>query len=114
MIRNWLASVLLVGISVGCAMTKVTEPPVAPSEVDLSSMREIVLTVHGLSCPLCSNNVDGQLKKIKGVEDVSIDLKTGAVSVRLGKAHSVSPRDLARAVENAGFTLKSIEPRKAD
>jgi copper chaperone CopZ len=105
---------IVVGFLSGCSTTEVKKRPGASSDLDLSSAREVVLTVHGLSCPLCSNNLDGQLKKVAGVESSSIDLKTGAVSVRLVEGHSVSHGDLASAVENAGFTLKKIEPKKAE
>jgi copper chaperone CopZ len=79
--------------------------------IDLAASREVVLTVHGLSCPLCSNNLDGQLGNVDGVEGASIDLKTGAVTVRLAEGHSVTAVDLTGAVGDAGFTLKAITPQ---
>lgn len=85
--KNWLAMTILVGVLSGCATTKVTEHPGAFLDLDLSSTREVVLTAHGLSCPLCSNNLDGQLKRFASVESASIDLNTGAVSVRLAEGH---------------------------
>ena len=112
--KNWLVMTILVGMLSGCATTEVTERPGASSDLDLSFAREVVLTVHGLSCPLCANNLDGQLKNVAGVESASIDLKTGAVTVRLSEGHSVSAGDLAGAVENAGFTLKKIEPKQSE
>lgn len=108
---KWLAMMLIAGLVTGCATTEPGHPVPGSSGVDLTSCRNVVLTVHGLSCPLCANNLDGQLRRIKGVEEARIDLKTGAVSVRLGQGHSVSPNDLAAAVKNAGFTLKKIEPK---
>lgn len=111
--KTWLGIILTAVVSAGCATTDMTQPLQELSDIDLSSTREVVLTVHGLSCPLCSNNLDGQLRRIEGVEEATIDLKTGAVSVQLGEGHSVSPEDLALAVENAGFTLKKIEPGSA-
>lgn len=111
--RKWLVMILIAGIASGCATTRPGQPMPDISGIDLTSCREVVLTVYGLSCPLCSNNLDGQLRRIKGVEEAVIDLKTGAVSVRLRQGHSVSPNDLAAAVKNAGFTLKKIDPQKA-
>jgi copper chaperone CopZ len=81
------------------------------SGTNLSSSRTVVLTVHGLSCPLCSNNLTGQLKKISGVDGAGIDLNTGAVTVNLAEGHTVTAADLAGAVKNAGFTLKEINPK---
>jgi copper chaperone CopZ len=113
MSRNWLAILLIAGVVTGCATPESRQPMPESSGIDLTSSREVVLTVYGMSCPLCSNNLDGQLRQIEGVEDAVIDLKTGAVSVRLRQGHSVSPDDLATAVKNAGFTLKKIEQKDA-
>lgn len=89
-----------------CATTGPLKQP--ESLLDLSGQNKIILTVHGLSCPPCSNNLDGQLQKIDGVESAVIDLKTGAVTVRLKDGHPVTAADFSRAVENAGFTLKDL------
>ena len=74
----------------------------------LAGQRTVVLTVYGLSCPLCSNNLDGQLRRIPGVANAAIDLKTGAVTVTFTDGHRVTRADLGKAVEDAGFTLKDI------
>jgi copper chaperone CopZ len=112
---NRLLSVVAVAavVSFGCGTTSVPDGGARGGRVDLSASQEVVLTVHGLSCPLCANNLDGQLRRIEGVEKASIDLKTGAVTVVLAEGHSVSSGDLAGAVENAGFTLKKIESKGA-
>ncbi len=102
--------ILAVAIASGCATNDGVGGTNSLENTDLSSSREVVLTVHGLSCPLCSNNLDGQLADVNGVEGSSIDLKTGAVTVRLVKDHSVTSADLAGAVKNAGFTLKALKP----
>ena len=67
-----------------------------------------ILTLRGMSCPLCANNVDGRLKKVDGVETVNIDLETGNVTVDFG---SVAPTraQLETAVKEAGFTLSVME-----
>lgn len=81
--------------------------------MNLTPYSEVTLTAYGLSCPLCANNLDGQLLKVDGVQSADIDLQTGAVTVRLTKGHSVTPAQLANAVKNAGFTLKDIQPQAA-
>lgn len=111
MSRKWYSMILAVGIVSGCATTDGPGGAHDFLSTDLSSAREVVLTVHGLSCPLCSNNLDGQLAKVTGVEGANIDLKTGAVTVHLAENHSVTAGDLAGAVKNAGFTLKAVAPK---
>ncbi len=112
--KVWYSLILALGFAFGCTTTNGRGGRDDFSDTNLSSSREVVLTVHGLSCPLCSTNLDGQLKTIVGVEAASIDLKTGSVTVRLGEGHSVTARDLADAVRNAGFTLKKIEAQESD
>lgn len=109
--RVWYGMILVMGLAIGCATTDRAAVMDDFSSIDLSSSREVVLTVYGLSCPLCSNNLSGQLAEVGGVEGARIDLKTGAVTVRLAEGHSVKPGDLAGAVKNAGFTLKSVVPK---
>lgn len=75
---------------------------------DISESRQVVMTVHGLSCPLCAHNLDGVIGKIDGVESIAVDLNAGEVALGLAKGHSVSPRQLAQAVSDAGFSTKSI------
>jgi copper chaperone CopZ len=109
---NKMLSIIIVamGITSGCATRDNTGVKDERAGTTLSS-REVILTVYGLSCPLCSNNLDGQLEKLAGVEDTRIDLKTGAVTIRLTEGHSVSYEHLANAVKNAGFTLKEVNPK---
>lgn len=67
------------------------------------------LWVKGLSCPLCANNIDKQLKRVPGVTEVRVDLGDGKVSVSLAAADRPSRNALARAVHASGFTLDRIE-----
>lgn len=66
------------------------------------------LMVNGLSCPLCASNIDEQLARVPGVESVRVDLSNGRVQIALRDPRP-SPRALADAVENSGFTLVRIE-----
>ena len=83
------------------------------SSIDLSSHQEVIITAYGLSCPLCANNLDGQLTKIDGVESAVIDLASGSIVIGLADKHSVKAKQLIEAVDNAGFTLKNIEPTQS-
>jgi copper chaperone CopZ len=102
-----VASLMMV-LGAGC----VGPPAVAPVASDgadaLAGRRSVVLDVKGLSCPLCSNNLDGQLRRIDGIERAVIDLQTGAVTVHLAEGHAVTRARLARAVADAGFTLHAV------
>jgi len=68
----------------------------------------VVLWVNGLGCPLCASAIDKQLERVKGVSSVHTDLSVGKVTLTLGKG-AASPKQLADAVLDAGFTLVKIE-----
>lgn len=70
-----------------------------------------LLSVSGLGCPLCANNVDEKLSAVAGVREVSVDLGTGTVTVALAETLRPSRADLARAVEDSGFTLTALAVR---
>jgi len=102
---QWIKGLLPALLISGCLTAG---HPEANWDTDLSSASQAVMTVHGLSCPLCSNNLDGQLRRIEGVTDAMIDLETGAVRITLAPGHAIRATDLATAVKDAGFTLKSL------
>ena len=70
-----------------------------------------VLWLKGMSCPLCATNVDKQLKRVEGVKSATIDLGNGTVTLRLEGSTRPSPRRLAEAVRESGFTLEKIEAK---
>ena len=107
--KTWWLIVVMLSLAAGCLSTTGGHGLVnAESGGSLAGQQTVVLTVHGLSCPLCSNNLDGQLRRIPGVANAAIDLKTGAVTVTFTDGHRVTRADLGKAVEDAGFTLKDI------
>lgn len=107
----WLALFVGLQLSTGCKTTEPSGKTIESSELDLSGYSELVVIAYGLSCPLCANNLDRQLAKVNGVERATIDLNTGAVILQLTEGHSVTPSQLRAAVDDAGFTLKEIQPR---
>ncbi len=67
------------------------------------------MLVYGMSCPLCAKNVDIELRRIKGVSFVTADLGEGHVVVTLDGSAAVTRGQLARAVNDSGFTIKSFQ-----
>jgi copper chaperone CopZ len=60
-------------------------------------------TVTGMTCGHCVASVTEEVQEIPGVEDVSVDLPTGAVSIT-----STAPLEesaVRAAVEEAGYRL---------
>lgn len=70
------------------------------------SKAEIIAT--GLTCSMCSNAINKQLKKLPEVEKVTIDLNTNTFIVSLKKNNTITPRILKESVQNAGFFVGSM------
>lgn len=71
-----------------------------------------VAQVLGMSCPLCANNIEKQLKRDKDVDKVSIDLGTGKVKVEFKLDKANVEKSIKKAVEDSGFTVKEVAPWK--
>ena len=77
------------------------------SNVDAQiSKAEIVAT--GLTCSMCSNAINKQLKSLAEVDSVVIDLNTNTFVVHIKKESNASPRILKERVEKAGFFVGSM------
>jgi len=67
------------------------------------------LKADGLSCPFCAYGIEKQLGNIAGVESVATDIKSGTVTVSMAAGASLDESAARRAVEKAGFTLRSFK-----
>ena len=70
------------------------------------SKAEIVAT--GLTCSMCSNAINKQLKKLPEVEKVDIDLNSNTFTILLRKNNTISPKILKESVQKAGFFVGSM------
>ncbi len=70
-----------------------------------------VAQVAGMSCPLCSNNIEKQLKRDKLVSDVEVDLGRGTVTVYYLAVKIGAEDPIRKSVERAGFTVLNVERR---
>ena len=62
----------------------------------------------GLTCSMCSNAINKQLKSLADVENVEIDLNTNTFTVTLKDNNSVKPSLFKENVEKAGFFIGSL------
>ncbi|WP_115863126.1 heavy-metal-associated domain-containing protein [Halorussus litoreus] len=60
------------------------------------------ITVEGMSCGGCEENVENALRDLPGVSDAEADNETGNVTVE-GDA---TDEEISTAVEDAGYTPK--------
>ena len=70
------------------------------------SKAEIIAT--GLTCSMCSNAINKQLKSLPEVQNVAIDLNTNTFTVTLKKNNNISPKILKEKVQKAGFFVGSM------
>ncbi len=59
--------------------------------------------VSGMSCEHCVNRVSGELNRLPGVTEVSIDLPSGTVTVT--SESPLTRNDVALAIDEAGYDL---------
>jgi copper chaperone CopZ len=62
-----------------------------------------IYTVTGMTCSHCVQAVTGELSTLPGVEDVRIDLASGAVTVT--SSAPLADNDVRAAVDEAGYEL---------
>lgn len=66
-------------------------------------MTQTTYTVTGMHCGHCVSSVSEEVGAIEGVQDVAVDLPTGAVTVTSTSELDVA--DVQAAVEEAGYQL---------
>lgn len=69
----------------------------------------IKIEVKGLACPYCAYGLEKDLKKVKGIDFIEIDLKEGLVYTSTPISLKPSKEKLAKVVEDSGFTTGEIE-----
>ena len=70
------------------------------------SKAEIIAT--GLTCSMCSNAINKQLKSLSEVVNVETDLNTNTFTVTLKAGNTLSPKVFKDKVEKAGFSIGSL------
>ncbi|QDU70289.1 heavy-metal-associated domain-containing protein [Mucisphaera calidilacus] len=101
------ASLLLIA---GCS----TAPQAASSEPTdghdrVIQQEQVTLYALGLSCPLCSSNLDKSMLEVEGVKAVKVNLADGQVVIDLDPDAGVTVGELIETVEASGFTVDRVE-----
>jgi len=73
-----------------------------------AASQKATIQVDGLSCPFCAYGLEKNLKKVKGIESVAIDMKIGKATVIIESDRHVDDQTLRQAVKKAGFTARDI------
>jgi len=67
--------------------------------------------VDGMACPFCAYGIEKKLKALDGVASLDIHIEKGTVDVHLDQGGKVTPDDLERAIEKAGFEIRDLHVR---
>ncbi len=65
---------------------------------------KVTAKVDGLSCPFCAYGIEKKIKKIKGVEEIRVDIKNGSITVKYRDEKFFDRIRLNKAIRDAGFT----------
>lgn len=69
----------------------------------------IRVQIDGMTCSLCSKNVQDQLERIHYIKKISIELNSNIAVLLLDTVDTVNLEEIAKAVWNAGFTVGAFE-----
>ncbi len=67
-------------------------------------MQKVDLNIPSLSCSSCSKKISEGLKSIKGINNVSTDLKSQVVTVEYNP-DDIQEQDIKKEVWNMGFDV---------
>ena len=68
-----------------------------------AQLTKVEIVATGLTCSMCSNAINKQLKTLTDVEKVDIDLNSNTFIVFLKNNNRITPKILKDKVEDAGF-----------
>jgi copper chaperone CopZ len=97
MFRDNLKAAMSIGLVLLCGFTS------------LAQMQKAEIKATGLTCSMCSNAINKQLKAMSGVNTVTTDLNTNSFFVAFENNNTITPKMLKDAVEKAGFFIGSLE-----
>lgn len=97
MFRDNLKAALYIGLALLCGFTS------------FAQMQKAEIKATGLTCSMCSNAINKQLKTMSGVATVTTDLNTNSFFVAFENNNTITPKMLKDAVEKAGFFIGSLE-----
>jgi len=73
-----------------------------------AQVEKVVVRVDGMSCPFCAYGLEKKMKKVKGAEEVVININDGSAELTGKTDQQLSLDALKPAVRDAGFTPREI------
>ncbi|MBZ5604789.1 MAG: heavy-metal-associated domain-containing protein [Acidobacteriia bacterium] len=65
---------------------------------------EIRVFIRDMNCESCTENLSGAFKRMRGVENVTVDFKAGTVALKFAPENRQGPDQVWDAIKRVGFT----------
>ena len=69
----------------------------------------IKIEIKGMACPFCAFGMEKALKKVAGIENVTIELKAGLAYISTPIKQKPTKKSIKKIITDAGFTVGKIE-----
>jgi len=79
------------------------------SKVSFSQFVSIEIGVSGLTCSACTRSVEKNIRKLDFIKEVKVNLEQANGKIVLKDGANVSIDKVARAVENAGYSVNYLK-----
>lgn len=73
------------------------------------AQEKLVVRVDGLSCAFCAYSLEKNLKELKGVKNVEINLKEGTATLTVHQGTEMKEEVIKQTVKDSGFTPRSVK-----
>lgn len=83
----------------------------APIQANAARVRQAVIVVKGLSCPICAHRLEKVLAKLPGAEKAQVNLQKGQAVVDFAPNAKVTDQEIIHKIRDAGFVPGKVEWR---
>ena len=76
------------------------------SLINSEKYKTSTISVSGMTCEACTVSLEAALKGILGIKAVSVDYKSGSVTVGVEKSEEIPLREITTSIKALGYTIK--------
>lgn len=107
--RRVLPVVLLILLFAGTAAPFGAAAQDEPSTEERVKSPDAVVYVDGLACPFCAYGLEKKLGTLDAIDAMEVQVEQSRILVAFREGRRATEEDLRRAVEEAGFSARTIE-----
>ena len=93
--------VILLGVGIDSAIPVLCQA----SGAEHAAYRQVSISIKGMMCSSCGQEIEKSLKKVAGVTEVKVDVPNDLATVSYDE-RKVTPRQLAEVIRKAGYEAK--------